>query len=84
MNFCYDKYDSMGYDELEVELSKLSQGDRVDILSNILCQEFYLVDHVEHIKQILLILLRLESFDEANPTTTCREAPAIHGQENKR
>lgn len=70
MNFDYDKYESMGYDELEVELSKLSQGDRVDILSNILCQEFYLVDDVEHIKQILLILLRLESFDETNPTAS--------------
>lgn len=83
MNFDYDKYDSMGYDELEVELSKLTTDDRVDILSNILCQEFYLVDHIEHIKKVLLILLRLENSNEVNTTATCREVPAIHGQQNK-
>ncbi len=71
MSIDYDRYEALDYSELEVELSKLTQHDKVDVLSNILCQEFYLIDHVEHIKNILLILLRSESDNEANPTATC-------------
>lgn len=66
--FNYEKYEKLDYAELEVELSKLTTDDRVDILSNILCQEFYLVDHIEHIKKVLLILLRLENGNEVNTT----------------
>lgn len=66
--FNYEKYEELDYAELEVELSKLTTDDRIDILSNILCQEFYLVDHIEHIKKVLLILLRLENGNEVNTT----------------
>lgn len=66
--FNYERYEDLDYAELEVELSKLTTDDRIDILSNILCQEFYLVDHVEHIKKVLLILLRLENGNEVNTT----------------
>jgi len=69
--FNYERYEGLDYAELEVELSKLTTDDRVDILSNILCQEFYLVDHIEHIKKVLLILLRLENGNETNTTDIC-------------
>lgn len=69
--FNYERYEDLDYAELEVELSKLTTDDRVDILSNILCQEFYLVDHIEHIKKVLLILLRLENGNEVNLTAIC-------------
>ncbi len=58
--FDYDRYEALDYSELEVELSKLTQHDKVEVLSNILCQEFYLTDHIEHIKKVLLILLKTE------------------------
>lgn len=60
MGIDYRKYDSMELPELEIELAKLSRADKIDVLSNILCQEFYLDDHVTYIKDILLVLLQLE------------------------
>ena len=53
-------YDFKSYEQLECDLSVLSSDERIDALGNLLCQEFYSLDHVEHIKKVLLIFKKLE------------------------
>lgn len=53
-------YDFKSYEQLEYDLSVLSSDERIDALGNLLCQEFYSLDHVEHIKKVLLIFKKLE------------------------
>ena len=56
----WEFYDFKSYEQLEYDLSVLSSDERIDALSNLLCQEFYSLDHVEHIKKVLLIFKKLE------------------------
>ena len=56
----WEFYEFISYEQLESDLSTLSSEDRVDALGDFLCQEFYSLDHVEHIKKVLMIFKRLE------------------------
>lgn len=56
----WEFYDFKSYEQLEYDLSALSSDERIDALGNLLCQEFYSLDHVEYIKKVLLIFKKLE------------------------
>lgn len=56
----WEFYEFTSYEQLEFDLEKLSSEERLNALGNLLCQEFYLLEHVEHIKNVLVIFKKLE------------------------
>lgn len=59
--------------EIKARIEHATQEERLDILTNELCQEWYTNDHAEYIKELLILFRDLEldcrgSTNEANPT----------------
>lgn len=52
-----DEYEKEALKEIRADLSKLDTLGQISYLSDILCQEFYLVDHQFYIGRVLTELL---------------------------